>query len=568
MRTRSDLPRLAAALLLLSALPASATVSPASWEGELEPGESVFIEKTVTLPEDTPKLDFLLLVDLSGSYYDDLVNIKALSPGLHDDIIASTPDSRFALATFVDFPFAPWGGSGDYAYRLDQDFTTDRDTWLDAVDAMTIYWGYDFPESQYEGLYQAVSGAGRDVNGDLDYDDVGEIAPGLNAHFREDATKVIAITTDASFHEGGDYGYSFPYPGATAAETLDALEDGGIKIIAIKAPGSGTEMDDLAAFTGGSVVTTSTNSSGIAGAVLSGLETLTYTVTAIPDADCDPLLFGYSPAEYTGVAGGESVVFGETITVPENNDAGALDEDGTLVCSVDFLADDVVVGTQDVTVYVPLNEPPVALCADLFLDADGSCTAWGDVDAGSYDPDGDALTFSYSDAGPYLQGVNPVTLTVTDPSGESDSCEATVWVADTTPPDVSGNGSALLWPPNHKYRALTLADCGITVTDACDGELEIDTVGFITAIYSDEPEDVTGKGDGATLDDILLTGDSAFSVRAERQGAGNGRVYGVWFEVDDGSGNVQEGFCGVQVPHDMSGEPAVDDGPTAGYTTY
>ena len=42
-------------------------------------------------------------------------------------------------------------------------------------------------------------------------------------------------------------------------------------------------------------------------------------------------------------------------------------------------------------------------------------------------------------------------------------------------------------------------------------------------ITSDEPDDDTG--DGSSCNDIVIFSDSTFAVRAERNGAGDGRVY-------------------------------------------
>ena len=50
-------------------------VDPPSVNDILVPGESITITKTVSVPEVPPKLDLFLMVDLSGSYYDDLPNI-------------------------------------------------------------------------------------------------------------------------------------------------------------------------------------------------------------------------------------------------------------------------------------------------------------------------------------------------------------------------------------------------------------------------------------------------------------------------------------------------------------
>ena len=83
----------------------------------LPPGESVTIIKTVTVPVVAPKLDLLLMIDLTASYGDDLPNIRTLAPGIFDDVSAIVPDSQFGVASFMDFPIPPWGLAGvDYAY--------------------------------------------------------------------------------------------------------------------------------------------------------------------------------------------------------------------------------------------------------------------------------------------------------------------------------------------------------------------------------------------------------------------------------------------------------------------
>jgi hypothetical protein len=137
----------------------------------------------------------------------------------------------------------------------------------------------------------------------------------------------------------------------------------------------------------------------------------------------------------------------------------------------------------------------------------------------------------------------------------------TVTVVDTTPPLVDVLQPKELWPPNHQMVTLTLADL-VTVTDGCEGELNPNEVGVILDIYSDEPDN--GTGDGNTTGDIVIVDDHTFSVRAERTGNGNGRVYGIRFQVSDSSGNTAEATGFVQVPHDQSGSTAVDDGAASG----
>jgi hypothetical protein len=138
---------------------------------------------------------------------------------------------------------------------------------------------------------------------------------------------------------------------------------------------------------------------------------------------------------------------------------------------------------------------------------------------------------------------------------------------DVTPPAVTVGEMIQLWPPNHEYRTFHLSDCVTSVTDETSGQIDIDAVGTILSISSDEPEDTIGKGDGNTLDDIVILGNSTFKVRAEREGSGNGRVYTVTFKVADAAGNETVVSFYLGVPHDQSPHTViVNNGPAAGYT--
>jgi hypothetical protein len=340
---------MAVALGAAFALVAFGQVSPPTIDQTLAPGEWYDVEKTVTVPEYPPKLDVYLIVDLSGSYYDDLPNIKSLAPGIFDTVKAEVDDVKFGLGTFVDFPFAPWGyaAAGDYAYRRDQDLTPNGADWLAAVNAMATRSGYDGPESQYEALYQTATGAGRDVT--PPGNSPGDIPADRGASFREDATKVVIITTDAPFHNAGDPG-PFPYPGPTRDDTVDALVAAGIKVIALKAPGSGGQMDDVAAATGGVVKSTSSTSDDIADAILGALEELTFTIAPTVEG-CDPLVVTFDPESIEDVSGPTDVYFMESIEVPADVTGDEL-TDGSVHCTVTFKADDTELGTQDITIRV------------------------------------------------------------------------------------------------------------------------------------------------------------------------------------------------------------------------
>ncbi|MEN8216106.1 MAG: NHL repeat-containing protein [Pseudomonadota bacterium] len=212
------------------------------------------------------------------------------------------------------------------------------------------------------------------------------------------------------------------------------------------------------------------------------------------------------------------------------------------------------------------NHPPIALCEDQVVSANSQCVANASIDAGSYDPDGMPWFITESPTSPFPLGITDVDLTITDPFGEVDACSATVTVEDNTPPVVEMGDMLEMWPPNHKYRSFTLSDCVASVTDNCSQSIDPNVAGSIVSIYSDEPEDVGGNGDGKTFDDIVIVSNSEFKLRSERQGKGNGRVYGINFVMADEAGNTTEGTCLIGVPHDQDGQPPINDGPGAGYT--
>ncbi len=104
------------------------------------------------------------------------------------------------------------------------------------------------------------------------------------------------------------------------------------------------------------------------------------------------------------------------------------------------------------------NQPPVAVCTDVTVHADAACLGHAtpaDVGGGSFDPDGDPLTFELAPAGPFPLGDTVVELTVTDDGDLSDTCEATVTVIDVTPPAIACPPDAVLECPTDTSPAAT-----------------------------------------------------------------------------------------------------------------
>jgi len=118
--------------------------------------------------------------------------------------------------------------------------------------------------------------------------------------------------------------------------------------------------------------------------------------------------------------------------------------------------------------FVPPNSPPVAICQNLSRTAGLNCTTAvtaQDFDGGSFDPDGDPLTFTISPIGPYQIGLTNVTLIVTDDSGLFSICPAFITVSDQTAPIA-----------DQATLATAQGECSVdltapTATDNCEGTI-------------------------------------------------------------------------------------------------
>jgi len=350
-------------------------------------------------------------------------------------------------------------------------------------------------------------------------------------------------------------------PGATATRTLTAtaLTSGSAQNVAkamgTDAAGNPVGSDDT--FT----VTITANQPPVADAGPDQTVEQTYyqgaNVTLNGSASYDP---DSDPLTYTWTwAGGSATGVSPIVSLPL----------GTTTITL-TVSDGVLTDTDTVVVNVVDTTPPVIACpADVTVEQETRDGTVVPLTATATDICDASPTITSDELAIYPLGSTVVTFTATDDAGNSASCTTTVTVIDTTPSEITPSDEQIvLWPPNHKYHTVEIADCVISVTDICDAGLDIDDI-VITSVSSDEPENVKGEGDGNTMDDIVIVDSQIVELRAERQGGGNGRVYTINFGVTDASGNTETGSCKVTVPHDQgSGSTAIDDGADAGYTVY
>ena len=139
------------------------------------------------------------------------------------------------------------------------------------------------------------------------------------------------------------------------------------------------------------------------------------------------------------------------------------------------------------------------------------------------------------------------------------SRSVTINVVDTTAPTLTLKPNLSLWPPNHSYSTVTMAQMAQSVSDGCSTTLGLGNV-VIEKVTSDEPDDAAGNADGITTNDIVIAADcKSVQLRAERNETLNGRVYVITLRVKDASGNTTKKDFKVSVPISQNGTAAVQD---------
>ena len=293
----------------------------------LFPGENVTATKEVDVPPIPQVIDIFLLEDETGSFANDIATLKVLAPQIWDAIAALGIDFTMGVGGFRDYAQDNWGATNDWVYRRLQDLTTNKAAFVAGVNQLTASGGLDQPEAYLEALhYIATPGhAAIDSNGDGDTIDPIDTPTGRQPTWRPGARRVVLLTTDAPCHTMGDAG-GWPGDPETISDVsiANVLNNAGITVIGLTPTGLGTLtcVKTLADLTGGSLQATTSSGALIKDAILTGIGTLTtdvWWVVTVPDPD---LIIELAPTVYQDVAGSQTVIFEETVTVSPTASAG------------------------------------------------------------------------------------------------------------------------------------------------------------------------------------------------------------------------------------------------------
>ena len=153
---------------------------------------------------------------------------------------------------------------------------------------------------------------------------------------------------------------------------------------------------------------------------------------------------------------------------------------------------------------------PVAQCQDVIQFTGELCQGTvspEEIDNGSFDPDGDAITFSLDPAGPFTLGDTLVTLTVTDEQGTFDSCTATVTILDESPPSLMANSPIEILADGSCQASLPDLSSEVTGIDNCTSEGSL--------VISQDPAAGTSLGVGDHIVTLTVTDESENSTSVD-----------------------------------------------------
>ena len=164
----------------------------------------------LTFKPQIKKADVVFLHDTTGSMSPTISGVRTNLTKIATSLSAKIPDTAFGVGEHKDFPTGFYGDSTDYPFKLTRRVTTVLTDINAGLASLSSAGGSDLPESQIEGMYQALTGAGFKGTGTTMWTAKFDATVGFDATkgngtiggmgFRKDALPIIILASDATFH--------------------------------------------------------------------------------------------------------------------------------------------------------------------------------------------------------------------------------------------------------------------------------------------------------------------------------------------------------------------------------
>lgn len=162
--------------------------------------ERTTVEKGFEFTLSVSQGDIGFLLDTTCSMSSTLSSMSSEFSQIVSQLSSQLPDAQYGVATFDDYNYGGFGTNGDKIYALMKPITTSTSAVQSTLSSLGIHNGVDGPEGGMEALYQALTGAGYDMNCNSSYDST------------KDARPFIASGSDP-FNGGGGQNYDSSVPG-------------------------------------------------------------------------------------------------------------------------------------------------------------------------------------------------------------------------------------------------------------------------------------------------------------------------------------------------------------------
>jgi hypothetical protein len=221
---RSTLRLLATALAMGPLAAGAATITPSTFDATIDVGESVSINKTITLdPIAASRVDIFFLADNTGSMGGIINNVKTVAGSLLSTLASTYSDAQFGVGRYLGDPSE--GVTPLTAYLRQQAITANQANVQTAINGWIASGGGDLPEANFFALQQVASDGAAPPGGGA--------GTGQATGWRAGAQPVVVWFGDATSHTAT----------VDEAEAIAALQARGAVVAALNSIGSGAGID-------------------------------------------------------------------------------------------------------------------------------------------------------------------------------------------------------------------------------------------------------------------------------------------------------------------------------------